>query len=214
MAMKKIRVIVIDDHDILREGLKQILGETEAIEVVAEGESGAHAVQLAGKHKADVMLLDISLPDKNGVEVLKQIKKTNAKIAVLMLSMYREDQYAVRALKAGAAGYLSKQKASAELVIAIETVAKGKKYITSEVALTLADQVGIDEEKPIHEVLSDREFQTLTMIASGLAVGDIAVKLNLSVKTVSMYRARILEKMNLRHNAEITHYAIKNKLVD
>lgn len=214
MVTKKIRVIVIDDHDILREGLKQILGETEAIEVVAEGESGAQAVQLAGKHKADVMLLDISLPDKNGVEVLKQIKKINEKIAVLMLSMYREDQYAVRALKAGAAGYLSKQKASAELVIAIETVAKGKKYITTEVALTLADQVGIDEEKPIHEILSDREFQTMTMIASGLAVGDIAVKLNLSVKTVSMYRARILEKMNLRHNAEITHYAIKNKLVD
>lgn len=214
MATKKIRVIVIDDHDILREGLKQILGETEAIEVVAEGESGVQAIQLATKHKADVMLLDISLPDKNGIEVLKQIKKINPQLAVLMLSMYREDQYAVRALKAGAAGYLSKQKASAELVKAIETVAKGKKYITSEVALTLADQVGIDEEKPIHELLSDREFQTMTMIASGLTVGDIAVKLNLSVKTVSMYRSRILEKMNLRHNAEITHYAIKNKIVE
>lgn len=187
-------MIVIDDHDILREGLKQILGETDAIEVVAEGESGAQAIQLATKHKADVMLLDISLPDKNGIEVLKQIKKVNPQLAVLMLSMYREDQYAVRALKAGAAGYLSKQKASAELVKAIETVAKGKKYITSEVALTLADQVGIDEEKPIHELLSDREFQTMTMIASGLTVGDIALKLNLSVKTVSMYRARILEK--------------------
>lgn len=214
MAMKKIQVIVIDDHDILREGLKQILGETDAIEVVAEGESGAQAIQLATKHKADVMLLDISLPDKNGIEVLKQIKKVNSQLAVLMLSMYREDQYAVRALKAGAAGYLSKQKASAELVKAIETVAKGKKYITSEVALTLADQVGIDEEKPIHELLSDREFQTMTMIASGLTVGDIALKLNLSVKTVSMYRARILEKMHLRHNAEITHYAIKNKVVE
>jgi len=214
MAIKKIRVIVIDDHDILREGLKQILGETNAIEVVAEGENGVEAVQLAFKHKADVMLLDISLPDKNGVEVLKQIKKVNPQIAVLMLSMHREDQYAVRALKAGAAGYLSKQKASAELVMAIKTVAKGKKYITPEVALTLADQVGVDEEKPIHELLSDREFQTLTMIASGLTVGDIALKLNLSVKTVSMYRSRILEKMNLRHNAEITHYAIKNKIVE
>lgn len=214
MATKKIRVIVIDDHDILREGIKQILGATEAIEVVAEGESGAQAIQLATKHKADVMLLDISLPDKNGVEVLKQIKKVNSKIAVLMLSMYREDQYAVRALKGGAAGYLSKQKASAELVMAIETVAKGKKYITPEVALTLADQVGVDEEKPIHEILSDREFQTMKMIASGLTVGDIAVKLNLSVKTISMYRSRILEKMNLRHNAEITHYAIKNKIVE
>ncbi len=214
MATKKIRVIVIDDHDIMREGLKQILGETNAIEVVAEGESGVQAVQLAIKHNVDVMLLDISLPDKNGVEVLKQIKKVNPQIAVLMLSRYREDQYAVRALKGGAAGYLTKQKASAELITAIQTVAKGKKYITPEVALTLADQVGVDEEKPIHEILSDREFQTLTMIASGLTVGDIAVKLNLSVKTVSMYRSRILEKMNLRHNAEITHYAIKNKIVE
>jgi two-component system invasion response regulator UvrY len=214
MATKKIRIIVIDDHDIMREGLKQILGETQAIEVVAEGENGVQAVQLAVKHKADVMLLDISLPDKNGVEVLKQIKKVNPQIAVLMLSMYREDQYAVRALKGGAAGYLSKQKASAELVNAIQTVANGKKYITPEVAMTLADQVGVDEEKAAHELLSDREFQTMTMIASGLTVGDIALKLNLSVKTVSMYRTRILEKMNLRHNAEITHYAIKNKIVE
>jgi two-component system invasion response regulator UvrY len=214
MATKKIRIIVIDDHDIMREGLKQILGETQAIEVVAEGENGVQAVQVAVKHKADVMLLDISLPDKNGVEVLKQIKKVNPQIAVLMLSMYREDQYAVRALKGGAAGYLSKQKASAELVNAIQTVANGKKYITPEVAMTLADQVGVDEEKAAHELLSDREFQTMTMIASGLTVGDIALKLNLSVKTVSMYRTRILEKMNLRHNAEITHYAIKNKIVE
>lgn len=214
MTTKKIQVIVIDDHDILRAGLKQILGETADMEVVAEGESGAEAVRLAEKHKADVMLLDISLPDRNGIEALKQIKKANSSIAILMLSMYREDQYAVRALKAGAAGYLSKQKASAELVGAIETVAKGKKYITPEVALALVEQIHVDEEKPAHELLSDREYQTMIMIASGLTVGDIAEKLCLSVKTISMYRTRILEKMNLRHNAEITHYAIKNRLVD
>lgn len=214
MTTKKIQVIVIDDHDILRAGLKQILGKTTDVEVVAEGESGAEAVRLAEKHQADVMLLDISLPDRNGIEALKQIKKANSNIAILMLSMYREDQYAVRALKAGAAGYLSKQKASAELIGAIETVAKGKKYITPEVALALVEQIHVDEEKPLHELLSDREYQTLIMIASGLTVGDIAEKLCLSVKTISMYRTRILEKMNLRHNAEITHYAIKNKLVE
>lgn len=214
MTTKKIQVIVIDDHDILRAGLKQILEKTTDMEVVAEGDSGAEAVCLAGKHQADVMLLDISLPDRNGIEALKQIKKVNSNIAILMLSMYREDQYAVRALKAGAAGYLSKQKASAELVGAIETVAKGKKYITPEVALALVEQIHVDEEKPLHELLSDREYQTMIMIASGLTVGDIAEKLCLSVKTISMYRTRILEKMNLRHNAEITHYAIKNKLVE
>lgn len=214
MTTKKIQVIVIDDHDILRAGLKQILEKTTDMEVVAEGDSGAEAVRLAEKHQADVMLLDISLPDRNGIEALKQIKKVNSNIAILMLSMYREDQYAVRALKAGAAGYLSKQKASAELVGAIETVAKGKKYITPEVALALVEQIHVDEEKPLHELLSDREYQTMIMIASGLTVGDIAEKLCLSVKTISMYRTRILEKMNLRHNAEITHYAIKNKLVE
>lgn len=214
MVTKKIQVIVIDDHDILREGLKQILRETDAIEVVAEGENGAEAVRLAGKHKADVMLLDISLPDRNGIEALKQIKKANSNIAVLMLSMYREDQYAVRSLKAGASGYLSKQKATAELVGAIETVAKGKKYITAEVAMALAEQIGMDDEKPLHELLSDREYQTMIMIASGLTVSDIAEKLCLSVKTISMYRTRILDKMSLRHNAEITHYAIKNRLVE
>lgn len=214
MTTKKIQVIVIDDHDILRAGLKQILNETSGVEVVAEGESGAEAVRLAEKYQADVMLLDISLPDRNGIEALKQIRKANSNIAILMLSMYREDQYAVRALKAGAAGYLSKQKASAELVGAIETVAKGKKYITPEVALALVEQMHVDEEKPPHELLSDREYQTLIMISSGLTVGDIAEKLCLSVKTISMYRTRILEKMNLRHNAEITHYAIKNKLVE
>lgn len=214
MTTKKIQVIVIDDHDILRAGLKQILNETSGVEVVAEGESGAEAVRLAEKYQADVMLLDISLPDRNGIEVLKQIRKANSNIAILMLSMYREDQYAVRALKAGAAGYLSKQKASAELVGAIETVAKGKKYITPEVALALVEQIHVGEEKPPHELLSDREYQTMIMISSGLTVGDIAEKLCLSVKTISMYRTRILEKMNLRHNAEITHYAIKNKLVE
>ena len=214
MAPQTIKVIIVDDHAILRDGLRQILEETQDIIVVAAGETAAQAIKLVGRHVIDVLLLDISLPDRSGLEVLKLLKKDKPELAILMLSMYREDQYAVRALKAGAAGYLSKQKASRELVDAIRIVAKGKRYITPEVADALAEQVDVQVEKPPHECLSDREFQTLTMIASGLTVSEIAVKLSLSVKTISMYRTRLLEKMHLRHNAELTHYAIKNKLVD
>ena len=210
----KIKVIIADDHAILRAGLKQILAETDDIVVVAEAQNAAEAIKLGCLPEADVLLLDIALPDRSGMDALKYIKHENSQIAVLMLSMYKEDQYAVRALKSGAAGYLCKQSASSELVNAIRAVAKGKKYITAEVAEILANQVGMKNEKALHETLSDREFQTLTMIASGFSVGEIANKLALSVKTISMYRTRMLEKMQLRHNADLTHYAIKNNLVD
>lgn len=214
MKHKTIKVIIADDHAILRAGLKQILAETEDIEVIAEAQNAAEAIKLGCQSEADVLLLDISLPDRSGMEALKYIKRENSHIAVLMLSMHKEDQYAVRALKSGASGYLCKQSASSELVNAIHTVAKGKKYINAEVAEILANQVGMENKQALHESLSDREFQTLTMIASGLSVSEIADKLSLSVKTVSMYRTRLLEKMQLRHNAELTHYAIKNNLVD
>lgn len=213
-SAKKINVIIADDHAILRAGLKQILAETEDIVVIAEAQTANEAIKFSRNPDADVLLLDISLPDRSGIDALKYIKKDNAKIAVLMLSMHREDQYAVRALKAGAAGYLCKQSASTDLVNAIYTVAKGKKFITPEVAEILANQVGEKNQKAPHETLSDREFQTLTLIASGLSVSEIARKLSLSVKTISMYRTRLLEKMQLKHNAELTHYAIKNHLVD
>ncbi|NOU24816.1 MAG: response regulator transcription factor [Methylotenera sp.] len=211
---KQIKVIIADDHAILRAGLKQILAETDDIVVVSEAENAAEAIRLGCQPDADVILMDIALPDRSGMDALKYIKHVNNHIAVLMLSMYKEDQYAVRALKSGAAGYLCKQSASSELVNAIRVVAKGKKYITPEVAEILANQVGIENEKAPHESLSDREFQTMTMIASGFSVGEIAEKLALSVKTISMYRTRMLEKMQFRHNAEITHYAIRNHLVD
>ncbi|MDP3088702.1 MAG: response regulator transcription factor [Methylotenera sp.] len=214
MKNNQIKVIIADDHAILRAGLKQILAETDDIVVISEAENAAEAIKLGCQNEADVLLLDIALPDRSGMDALKYIKHVNTHIAVLMLSMYKEDQYAVRALKSGAAGYLCKQSASSELVNAIRIVAKGKKYITPEVAEILANQVGIESVKAPHETLSDREFQTLTMIASGFSVGDIAEKLSLSVKTISMYRTRMLEKMQLRHNADITHYAIKNHLVD
>ncbi|WP_292806759.1 response regulator transcription factor [Methylotenera sp.] len=210
----KIKVIIADDHAILRAGLKQILSETEDILVVAEAQNANEAIKLGSQPDADVLLLDISLPDRSGIEALKYIKRENSQIAVLMLSMHREDEYAIRALKSGASGYLCKQSASSELVNAIHTVAKGKKYITPEVAEILANQVGQDAQKAPHELLSDREYQTFIMIASGMSVTDIAVKLSLSVKTVSMYRTRLLEKMQLKHNAELTHYAFKHHLVN
>lgn len=209
----KIKVIIADDHAILRAGLKQILSETEDILVVAEAQNANEAIKLGSQPDADVLLLDISLPDRSGIEALKYIKRENSQIAVLMLSMHREDEYAIRALKSGASGYLCKQSASSELVNAIHTVAKGKKYITPEVAEILANQVGQDAQKAPHELLSDREYQTFIMIASGMSVTDIAVKLSLSVKTVSMYRTRLLEKMQMRNNSELMHYAFKHMLV-
>jgi DNA-binding NarL/FixJ family response regulator len=209
-----IRILIADDHAIVREGLKQILADTKDIVVWGEAENALEAVKLARQGKSDVMLLDISMPDRSGIDVLKQLKKEMPKLVVLMLTMHREDQYAIRSLKAGAAGYLTKQSAPAELVNAIRQVAAGRKYISPTLAQELANQVGDDREVPLHETLSDREYQTLTMIASGKTVSDIAAELVLSVKTISMYRSRLLQKMKLRHNAELTHYAIKHHLVE
>ncbi|SEO14515.1 two component transcriptional regulator, LuxR family [Duganella sp. CF517] len=209
-----IKVFIADDHAIVREGLKQILAETRDIVVAGEAENGLDAVKLFRKSECQVMLLDISMPDRSGIEVLKQIKKEKPELAVLMLSMHREDQYAIRSLKAGASGYLTKQSAPRELVTAIRQVAGGLKYISPALAQELANHVGEDHEAPPHDTLSDREYQTLTMIASGKTVGMIAKELSLSVKTVSEYRARLLVKMKLKNSAELTHYAIKNQLIE
>jgi two-component system invasion response regulator UvrY len=209
-----IRVFIADDHAIVREGLKQILAEQRDIIVAGEAENGLDAVRLFPRSKCHVMLLDISMPDRNGIEVLKLVKKDKPELAVLMLSMHREDQYAIRALKAGAAGYLTKQSAPRELVTAIRQVAAGQKYVSAALAQALASQVGGDHEAPVHDTLSDREYQTLTMIASGKTVSEIAKELSLSVKTISEYRARLLMKMKLKNSAELTHYAIRNQLVD
>ena len=211
---KKIKVLIADDHAIVREGLRQILSDTKDMVAAGYAENGLDAIRLTRESDCDVLVLDISMPDRNGIEVLKQVRKETPKIAVLMLSMYREDQYAIRALKAGAAGYLNKQSASAELVEAIRQVAAGRKYISAALAQELANTISDDREVPRHETLSDREYQTLIMIASGKTVSDIAVELTLSVKTISMYRSRLLLKMKLRHNAELTHYAIRNHLVE
>ena len=209
-----IRVFIADDHAIVREGLKQILAESRDIIVAGEAENGLDAIKLFRKSKCHVMLLDISMPDRSGIDVLKLVKKEHPDLAVLMLSMHREDQYAIRSLKAGAAGYLTKQSAPRELVTAIRQVAAGQKYVSAALAQELASALGDDHETPLHDTLSDREYQTLTMIASGKTVGAIAEELSLSVKTVSEYRARLLVKMKLKNSAELTHYAIKNRLVD
>jgi DNA-binding NarL/FixJ family response regulator len=209
-----IRVFIADDHAIVREGLKQILAEQGDIIVAGEAENGLDAIRLFPKSRCHVLLLDISMPDRNGIEVLKQVRKEHPELAVLMLSMHREDQYAIRSLKAGAAGYLTKQSAPRELVTAIRQVASGQKYVSAALAQELAAQVGAGHEAPVHDTLSDREYQTLTMIASGKTVSQIALELSLSVKTISEYRARLLVKMKLKNSAELTHYAIRNQLIE
>jgi two-component system invasion response regulator UvrY len=209
-----IRVLIADDHAIVRQGLKLILSETDDLVVAGEADSGLNAIRLAREGNWDVALLDISMPDKNGIDVLKLIKSEHPRLPVLMLSMHPEEHYAIRALKAGASGYLTKQSAPALLVTAIRQVAGGRKYVSPELAEELANTLGVDTERPLHEILSDREYQVLCLIASGKPLSDIADVLSLSAKTVSVYRARLLEKMKFRNNAELTHYAIKHQLVE
>ncbi|WP_227816956.1 response regulator [Nitrogeniibacter aestuarii] len=211
---KRIRVMIADDHAIVRQGLRQILSDTEDMEVAGEACNGVEALHLSREGEWDVVLMDVSMPDRNGIDALKLIKKEHPRLPVLILSMYPEDQYAIRALKAGAAGYLTKQSAPDLLVTAIRQVASGKKYVSPELAMELAEAISEDTDRPLHEKLSDREYQTLCMIASGKTLTQIAEELNLSVKTVSVYRARLLEKMRLRNNAELTHYGLKYGLVD
>lgn len=213
-ARKQYRILIVDDHAIVREGLKQILAEVDDIEVGGEADCSSRALQMARQQPWDMILMDISMPDRSGLETLELLKKEHPAIKVLMLSMHRETQYAVRALKSGAAGYLNKQSAPDLLVDAIRLVASGKKYISAEVAQELASEVSGERVGLPHETLSNREYQTLCMIASGQTVTAIADKLALSVKTISMYRARLLKKMQLKNNAELTHYAFKNGLLD
>ena len=210
-----IRVVLADDHAVVRRGVRQILGEAEDIEVVAEARDYGELSALLRDQACDVLVLDISMPGKNGIEALKALRERLPRLAVLVLSMFPEDQYALRALKAGAAGYVSKEAAPEKLVEAIRLAARGKKYITPEVAQALASQLdaGTHPEKP-HEALSDREYETLRLIASGKKLSEIAEAMALSPKTVSVYRARLLEKMKMRTNADLTHYAVKHGLVD
>ena len=209
-----IRILIADDHPIVRKGLKQIVAETPGMAVTDEASNAQEVLDKVWGNDYDVVVLDITMPGRGGLDILKQLRGEKPGLPVLILSIHPEEQYAVRALKAGAAGYLTKGSAPGELTAAIRRVSAGKKYISSSLAEKLALHLENDTDKPIHEKLSDREYQILCMIASGETIKEIAQGLFLSEKTISTYRSRILEKMNMKSNAELTHYAIKNRLVD
>jgi len=209
-----LKILIADDHPIVRKGLKQILSEESDMGVVGEAQNSQEVLELVQKQDWDIVILDITMPGRGGIDVLKELKHERPKLPVLMLSVHPEDQYAVRALKAHASGYMTKDSAPEELVKAIRKILRGGKYISSTLAEKLAFDLETETEKPLHETLSDREHQVLLMIASGKTVSKIAEELSLSVKTIDTYRARILEKKKMRTNAELTHYAIKNKLVE
>jgi two-component system invasion response regulator UvrY len=209
-----LRILIVDDHPIVRQGLKQTLADAAEIGEVVEAATPQGALDLVRQRKWDAVILDIGLPGRGGLEVLKDIKREVPRLPVLILSMHAEDQYAVRAVRAGAAGYLTKGAATESLIAAVRKVASGGRYISPELAERLATELTVDPDHPLHASLSDREFDVLRSIASGQTVGDIAERLSLSVKTVSTYRARILEKMQLKNNAELMHYVLTNHLLD
>jgi DNA-binding NarL/FixJ family response regulator len=209
-----IKILIADDHSIVREGLKQIVADTSDMIVTDEASDGHEVLALLSKNTYDVVVLDIAMPGPTGLEILKQIKRKSPKFPVLILSVHPEEQYAIRALKAGASGYLTKESAPDELITAIRKISTGGKYITSSLAEKLAFELEADSEKPPHKTLSDREFEVMCMIAKGKTTKDIAEELYLSPKTVSTYRSRILEKMKLKSNGGLTHYAINNRLID
>lgn len=209
-----IKVLIADDHAVVRQGLKQILSEQPDMKVLGEASTVAELFDQIRKDQWDVVVLDISMPGRGGLDGLKELKQEQPKLPVLILSIHPEDQFAVRALKTGASGYLTKDSAPEELVQAIRKVLTGRKYISPGLAEKLATDLQTDTARPLHEALSDREFQILRLIASGISVTEIAKKLSLSVKTVSTYRARIMEKMKMKTSAELIHYGIKHQLVD
>jgi two-component system invasion response regulator UvrY len=208
-----IRVLVADDHGIVRRGIAQIVSESGDITVAGEAASGEEALEMASSRRYDVVILDISMPGRGGLDVIRDIRKACPGIKVIILSIYSEEQFAVRSLRDGASAYLTKTSADAELVEAIHTVASGRRYITAEVADRLAYYVECDSELPPHERLGRREFQVLVLIGSGRTVGEVAGELHLSSKTVSTYRARILSKMGLKTNAQLIKYAVDHGLV-
>jgi DNA-binding NarL/FixJ family response regulator len=209
-----LRILVADDHEVVRKGLVKVLAEILQPIKVDEVNNGQEALGKVLKSEYDLVVLDIKMPGKSGLDVLKEIKQHKPQLPVLILSMHPEEQFAIRAMRAGASGYLTKECAGDELVLAVRKALKGERYISGTLAEILAGELTIDSGKPLHEILSDREYQVMLMIASGKPVGAIAKELRLSVKTVSSYRANILLKTRMKNNAEITHYAIQNKLVD
>jgi len=209
-----IKLIIADDHPIVREGLKQIIADSQHFTVSDEAGDGPELLDKVRKEDFDVIILDLKMPGMDGLDVLKQLKIEKPRIPVIILTVHPEAQYALRILRAGASGYLTKESVSAELVTAIRKVHRGGKYISPGLAEKIAFALDTDSEKMLHETLSDREYQVMYMIASGKTVTEIAEEISLSVKTISTYRARILEKMNMKTNAELTRYAFQNSLID
>jgi two-component system, NarL family, invasion response regulator UvrY len=209
-----IKILIADDHAIVREGLKQILADTGDFVVAGEATNGQEVLELIRHEEWDLIILDIAMPGRDGLYTLKEVKREKSKIPILVLSIYPEEQYAVRALKAGAAGYLTKESAPEELIAAIRKVSQGGKYISASLAEKLAFHLEVDTEKPLHERLSDREYQVMLKIASGKTVKEIADEMSFSIKTISTYRVRALSKMGLKNNAAFTYYALKNGLVE
>lgn len=208
------RVLIADDHAIVRRGLKLILSEEFTRLVFGEARNGQEVIDHVRKQDWDIVVLDITMPGRSGLDVLKELKQLRPKLPVLILSMHSEDQFGMRVLKAGAAGYMTKENVPEELVKAIKKVLSGGKYISPYLAEQLAFNLEDDSERPIYEKLSDREYHVMCMIASGKTVKEIAQELSLSIKTISTYRSRIFVKLKMKTNAELTHYAVKNNLVD
>ena len=209
-----IRIVIADDHTIVREGLKQLLAGDEALQVVGEARDGHEVMQRVRQMDFDVLMLDLSMPGKSGIELIKQVKGEKPRLRILVLSMHEEHQYAVRAIRAGASGYLTKESAPTELISALHRVAAGGAYITPEVAEQLALDAMPGSQQPPHTALSDREFQVLRMLVEGGSVSDIAARINLSVKTVSTHKARLMQKLGVATTTELLRYAIEHRLTD
>jgi len=209
-----IRVAIVDDHPVVRQGIRQIVTGTDDIVVMLEATSGRELIDRLAHTEVDLILFDLSLPDIDGLELLKHLRRDWPGVPVLVLTMHSEEQFAIRTLRAGASGYLTKDSAPAELVGAIRKVVGGSRYMTAQLAERIAAHLGPDNERPLHERLSDREYQVLRMIARGKPTREISSELSLSVKTVSTYRARLLEKMGMRSTAEVTAYAVRHHLTD
>ena len=208
-----LKILIVDDHAVVRQGLRNILTDGIGEYTFGEAQNGAEVLNLTRKQKWDIIIMDISMPGRNGLEVLKDLKRVNKNLPVLILSIHPEDQYAIRALRSGASGYITKGSAPEELVKAVRKILAGEKYISADLARKLPFYLDSEMEKTPHEKLSDREYQVMCMMGSGKAATQIAEELSLSVKSISTYRTRILEKLGLTTSAEIIHYAIENKLV-
>jgi DNA-binding NarL/FixJ family response regulator len=209
-----IRIFITDDHSLIREGLKKIINDEKDISIIGEAGNAKDTMSFVLSKNIDILILDLNLPDKNGLDLLKELKSLKPELKILILSMHPEDRFAMRVLRAGASGYITKESVGEELVRAIRKVYNGGKYVSESLAEMLAIEIQGGGDKPIHEILSDREFQVLQMIASGKTLAEISETLSLAVTTISTYRARVLEKLNLHSNAELIHYAITNKLLD